>query len=272
MTVVVSSARRCFFVDGKMMKQIDELSVLGELTCSLQSAQSWEEQVASLLKAIAPFEYDTYVIGVLPTLQRSVHSAPVLFENMNKDWIKEHDENNFGLNASVKHCLINNEPLLWSKMSKDAQAGSDEMEKLINSRVLNYYVGGFTIPLWTHWCPFRFGMSLTSSKKIDFESHDKTYHLYQTTLVMICRLFFSYANWRENLIDRFDLSVQSRQVIEAILLGKSRKQVASEMKISEHTVKYYLRTTATKFGVKTAEQAILHYSMLGLMDFNRLPS
>lgn len=240
------------------------------LTQTLTACSKWEDQVAALLRAVKPYGYDTYVIGVVPAFDSKLSELPILEENMTEEWISRHTEMKYGDNLSSKHCTVSNEPLLWSEVLDIAKRKNDARELQIQRDLNSFgYVGGVTFPLWTQWSPHRFGMSLTSSLAVSHEEHDQKYHETRFELETIVRLFFSYSNWSERIISHYDLSPATVAVFKAILTGRARKAVAEEMEISEHTVKYHIQQVRKKFKVDTGEQALVRFVTLGLTN---LPS
>jgi DNA-binding CsgD family transcriptional regulator len=56
------------------------------------------------------------------------------------------------------------------------------------------------------------------------------------------------------------LSRRQNQVCERLLQGKTDKEIAQELAISEETVAYHLRRVYTKFGVTSRAEAKLIFS------------
>jgi len=242
---------------------------LTEFTFQLKMSTSWDDHVKSLLAVIRNYGYDTFVIGVIPTISKNIHSMAVLEHNMDSRWIKEHDEKGWARNSAVDHCLQNNRYLLWSEIIQTAKKEGNKREIEISTELQKYYIGGVTIPLWTQWSPYRFGISFTSKDLRGFVEHDAMFVEHENEIENLARQFFSYANWSSKLIDHYSLTKLNIEVFEGLLKGKSRKEVAEDHGTSEHTIKYHVRNVARKFGVKTGEQAVVRFALLGISNFNR---
>lgn len=63
------------------------------------------------------------------------------------------------------------------------------------------------------------------------------------------------------------LTSRERQIIEMLSRGCSNKRVASELAITEHTVKYHLKSSYRKLGVGCRTGAVFLASQLGLISF-----
>jgi DNA-binding CsgD family transcriptional regulator len=58
-----------------------------------------------------------------------------------------------------------------------------------------------------------------------------------------------------DLAKRFSLTNRERQVLQYLIAGKSRKEIAAEMHLSEDTVRSYLRSLYEKLGVRSQVEA-----------------
>lgn len=58
------------------------------------------------------------------------------------------------------------------------------------------------------------------------------------------------------------LSPQQRRILEELAKGKSRKEVASSLTLSAHTVDSHLKTVFNKTGAHSVLQALNHCGLL----------
>jgi DNA-binding NarL/FixJ family response regulator len=63
------------------------------------------------------------------------------------------------------------------------------------------------------------------------------------------------------------LTRRERQIIETLALGWSNKRIASELSITQDTVKYHLKSSYRKLGVRSRMGAVCAALQLGLINF-----
>lgn len=54
------------------------------------------------------------------------------------------------------------------------------------------------------------------------------------------------------------LTEQERRVVAELARGHSNRQIARELALSEHTIKFHLKNVFNKLGVRSRTQVILH--------------
>jgi DNA-binding CsgD family transcriptional regulator len=62
------------------------------------------------------------------------------------------------------------------------------------------------------------------------------------------------------------LNKREREILAQLSAGLSDQQIADELFLSLHTVKWYNRQIYSKLGVSSRTQAIAHAKTLGLLD------
>jgi ATP/maltotriose-dependent transcriptional regulator MalT len=68
----------------------------------------------------------------------------------------------------------------------------------------------------------------------------------------------------ENLIE--ELTAREREVLALVADGRSNRDIATGLGISEHTVKFHLASLFGKLGVSTRTQAVRRALEWGLID------
>jgi len=61
------------------------------------------------------------------------------------------------------------------------------------------------------------------------------------------------------------LTAREQDVLEQIAAGRSNREIASALGISEHTVKFHVNALLGKLGVQSRSEAIVHAVRLGLV-------
>jgi DNA-binding CsgD family transcriptional regulator len=69
-----------------------------------------------------------------------------------------------------------------------------------------------------------------------------------------------------------DLSAREKEVVRLLMEGKSNKQIALQLEISESTVEFHLTRIYTKLGVSSRSEAILCLSRLGITPAAQSPN
>jgi DNA-binding NarL/FixJ family response regulator len=62
-----------------------------------------------------------------------------------------------------------------------------------------------------------------------------------------------------------DLTTRELEVLELLAEGMANKQIAYELEISEHTVKFHVSSIYTKLGVTNRTEAVMVGARLGLI-------
>jgi DNA-binding NarL/FixJ family response regulator len=62
------------------------------------------------------------------------------------------------------------------------------------------------------------------------------------------------------------LSPRELQILNALATGRSNKQIAQQLCVTSHTVKFHLGRLFDKFGVRTRIQALIVAARMGFVD------
>ncbi len=81
--------------------------------------------------------------------------------------------------------------------------------------------------------------------------------------ITIARLADEEATEKENLIT--DLTERELEIVELIVEGKSKKEIAHHLHLSEHTVKTHSRNIYKKLGIRKVSELVFLYNMYNTM-------
>ncbi len=70
----------------------------------------------------------------------------------------------------------------------------------------------------------------------------------------------------KSLAQRFALTNREQEVLHHLIAGKARKEIASVMKLSEDTVRSYLRTLYAKLGARSRVEAAMLWLRMELLE------
>ena len=66
------------------------------------------------------------------------------------------------------------------------------------------------------------------------------------------------------------LTERETEVLRLLAKGKANKEIARELKVSEHTVKSHVHSVLAKLGVLSRTQAAMHAARIGLVSFEQV--
>lgn len=237
---------------------------------SMREADSLEEQVTLLKLMLRQYGYNEFVFGVVPSFQ--LQNAHQLFavDNVDKKFREKYDEEGYArYDIALLHCLENSDPILWSTINQIEETETLEPQYIkLAELVREYgYTNGVTIPLFTDWNPFRFGMSLIRRNDTDYQKHDVEFEKNKSALLLTCQIFFQTIKFHGAVIERFGITETELTLLRKIATGQSREAIAKAENLHTNSVKYKLKKIYNKLGAQNAEQALVIYCSLGLHKF-----
>jgi DNA-binding NarL/FixJ family response regulator len=66
------------------------------------------------------------------------------------------------------------------------------------------------------------------------------------------------------------LTERETEVLRLLAEGKANKEMARELKLSEHTIKSHVHSVLAKLGVLSRTQAAMHAAKIGLVPFEQV--
>lgn len=241
------------------------MRTLEKFVTELDRATSLKQQEGALSNAIRQFDYDTYTFGLIPRLDAGHTEDMIVVSNSDPAWRKVYTSKRyFAADVTALHCLVSNEPFLWSQL--DLKDESEFLPELRADLEKFGFFAGVTIPLYTTWSPYRFGIGLTRKDYTDYERHDQIFKENKNEIVTIVRLFFQMIKMREVVEEEFKITRDGHSIFRKLLLGYSRKEAGKALDLGESKIKYHIRNTVHALKAGTSDQALAKYALLGLAN------
>lgn len=256
--------------DGGLLENLNELhSVNGE---NIQT-QSLLEGINELQKSVDFTQFNYALLGAINVLGADFFFLGGWFDvkdemkeyrslsNYDDLWRVRYEQEYMQIDPVVHHAFNSTTPLIWS----DALFKTEEQRNLRKECLLYNLGHGITFPVHK-----RNGSLVLLNLIIDKPISDKTdlacdILIGGTVLSTYCFEVFNHLIKKECDVKNIILKRREREVILLVSQGKSTKEIAKIIYLSEHGVNYHLRNIFSKLEVSCRYKAVNKAIMLGII-------
>ena len=244
-------------LESDFLRTINALSELN----SLNSLEDWCEAFCKQQQ----FDYFSYHIKMLTTSNR-MH--PLVCNNYPPDWLEHYYKNDYQyIDPIILYCNQHTTPLVWQSINANDHPDPIKFKQFLADAHAFGLCSGFSIPLYG--CHGEYGeLSFASAASHATKADAIAVSLPYASLAAMCLIDTTrrilQSDKDQRLFQR--LTRREKECLQHIAGGKTNKEIAHTLRISERTVSFHLENASKKLNATTRAQAVARAVLLHIIN------